>query len=371
MTFTIGKKIAAGFAAVVLVTCALGGLAVSKLIQLRAGGDQIAKYSLPATEKSGELVSLAKDCRTLTYRFLVASTPAEMDDVEGRLKTLKGSIDQCAEEYSKTMTTDEQRRTFAEVPVALQNFRTIRAETLTLHRARKNDEAKEQMFSKAMPAFDILLSKLEAVKTENRTDGQAVTNSIANIANTSVTLVWCGIGTAVLLASVISAYIVVGVKRALGTIAGTLNANAGQVSSAAGQVSVSSQALAKGATEQAGSLEETSSAIEEMSAMTRKNADSADQANILSTEAKAAADEGNAAMAKMSAAINGIQKSSVDTAKIIKVIDEIAFQTNLLALNAAVEAARRARPARALPWSPRKCETWRSVRPRRRRTRRR
>jgi methyl-accepting chemotaxis protein len=45
-------------------------------------------------------------------------------------------------------------------------------------------------------------------------------------------------------------------------------------------------------------------------------------------------------MVKMSKAINDIQKSAAETAKIIKVIDEIAFQTNLLALNAAVEAAR-------------------------------
>jgi methyl-accepting chemotaxis protein len=45
-------------------------------------------------------------------------------------------------------------------------------------------------------------------------------------------------------------------------------------------------------------------------------------------------------MQKMSTAIDDIQKSATETAKIIKVIDEIAFQTNLLALNAAVEAAR-------------------------------
>jgi len=65
-----------------------------------------------------------------------------------------------------------------------------------------------------------------------------------------------------------------------------------------------------------------------------------EQANTLASDARTAADDGTQAMGKMSDAINDIQKSSDETAKIIKVIDEIAFQTNLLALNAAVEAAR-------------------------------
>ena len=119
-----------------------------------------------------------------------------------------------------------------------------------------------------------------------------------------------------------------------------LQQGAGQVTSAAGQVAASSASLAQGSTEQAAGLEETSSSLEEMSSVTRQSADNAQQANLLATEASQAADSGSTSMNRMNEAIHDIEKSAGETAKIIKVIDEIAFQTNLLALNAAVEAAR-------------------------------
>jgi len=113
-----------------------------------------------------------------------------------------------------------------------------------------------------------------------------------------------------------------------------------QVSAASQQVSASSQELAGGASEQAASMEETSSSLEEMASMTRQNAGSAKQANVLAGETKEASEKGVASMEQMRTAINDVEESSEETAKIIKTIDEIAFQTNLLALNAAVEAAR-------------------------------
>jgi len=129
-------------------------------------------------------------------------------------------------------------------------------------------------------------------------------------------------------------------REALHRIIATLTSGSEQVAAASGQVSAASQSLAEGATEQAAGLEETSSSLEEMSSMTKQNADNAQQANSLAGEARKAADTGAESMGRMNQAIHEIQKSSDETAKIIKVIDEIAFQTNLLALNAAVEAAR-------------------------------
>jgi len=113
-----------------------------------------------------------------------------------------------------------------------------------------------------------------------------------------------------------------------------------QIAAGANQVTDASQSLSQGATEQATSLEEISSSMIEMAAQTSTNAENANEANQLTTEAKQGVEKGNQQMQGMVAAMGEINEASQNISRIIKVIDEIAFQTNLLALNAAVEAAR-------------------------------
>ena len=117
-------------------------------------------------------------------------------------------------------------------------------------------------------------------------------------------------------------------------------AAAEQVAAGSKQISDSSMALSQGATEQASSIEELTASIEEIAAQINKNAENANQANELAENTKQHAIQGNNQMKEMLKAIDEINVSSTNIAKIIKVIDEIAFQTNILALNAAVEAAR-------------------------------
>ncbi len=126
----------------------------------------------------------------------------------------------------------------------------------------------------------------------------------------------------------------------LNDLVGNINSAAEQVASGAKQVSDSSIALSQGATEQASSIEELTASMEEIAAQTKKNAENATQADQLAEITKRNAVQGNNQMKEMLNAMDGINVSSRNIYKIIKVIDDIAFQTNILALNAAVEAAR-------------------------------
>jgi len=112
-----------------------------------------------------------------------------------------------------------------------------------------------------------------------------------------------------------------------------------QISSASTQISSGAQVLAEASGEQASSLEEISSSMELINSITSNNSKHSRQGLSLSEIAVKSVLEGSLTLNKMTEAMSIILKSSQQTGKIIKTIDEIAFQTNLLALNAAVEAA--------------------------------
>ncbi len=119
-----------------------------------------------------------------------------------------------------------------------------------------------------------------------------------------------------------------------------INEASAQVLEGSNQLSYGAQELSQGAAEQAGTIEELSSSVSEISSQIYSNDENVRLAEkyVYSTEAEII--KSNEQMQKMLSSMSDINSSSKEIAKIIKVIDDIAFQTNILALNAAVEAAR-------------------------------
>ncbi len=113
-----------------------------------------------------------------------------------------------------------------------------------------------------------------------------------------------------------------------------------QVKEGSDMVSSTNHSLSAGFGEQMDAVSLINDSIEKIVNQIDHNAENALEATQLSDIAKSNAENGSIQMTEMIAAMDDIKNSSDVIAKIIKVIEEIAFQTNLLALNAAVEAAR-------------------------------
>jgi len=126
----------------------------------------------------------------------------------------------------------------------------------------------------------------------------------------------------------------------LNDVVGKLASVADQVGSAVGEIASGNSNLSNRTEQQAANLEETASSLEQLTATVRANADNAQQANQLATNARGTAERGGDVVTEAVHAMEQISASSKKIGEIVSVIDEIAFQTNLLALNASVEAAR-------------------------------
>ena len=338
--WTIGRRIVAGGAILLGLLIAVGGVAIYALNQVgQIGRTGLQQDAIPALNTAANLTVYFFRGQVWSLTSGSTNDPAVRQKALVSVTDLKGKLADTVEAYQNTITSAENRAAFEKLRQKHNDYVRIQDEYLQLVKSNKEEEA-DKFLPKFQAAYTGYRDEIVPLLQWNQAYASSMADKMVAKSDRSTHIAVVVIAVSIVAAVILGAFIIGGVSRALKQIADSLNAASRQVSSAAAQVSASSQSLAEGSSEQAASLEETSASLEEIGSMTKRNAESAENARTIASETSEATEAGTRQMGEMVGAMQAIKISSDNIAKIIKTIDEIAFQTNILALNAAVEAAR-------------------------------
>ncbi len=338
---TVGTRIYLGFGIMLLLLLIAVSVALVNMVSNQASMKRIINENNVKLEIAYNLLDVLHQIRE---NVLILVSTAD----DGMSKEYINKMASLREQYKKfygelqdlSVRSETGNRLREEIGEKISVVVPLNNQVIELRQSNKNQEAMELLMGQVDPAEQMAINKVgeyvqycaDMNKTEETTAKNDFRNSVVLLSFFSVIAIVFGIG--------ITIFITRGITLPVTKIVNALTEGAGQVAAASTQLSASAQQLSQGSTEQAAAIEETSSTLQESASMMLQNTTNTKQAAQLSEQAKQSSSIGSTQMQQMMDSIQEIKKSSDEIAKIIKVIDDIAFQTNILALNAAIEAAR-------------------------------
>lgn len=331
----VGLRLTLGFTVVLLLTCILAWLALSRMAQVQQHLDEIVNDNNVQIRHGVELLDAAQEMNQRTMELVLETDAAAeariMESIkqqEKRYLEAEGQLDKTFETSSSV--SDTEKALLAKIKEAHQAAEPIVKRFIELSADNtKHEEALAYMRGSVESAYQkwqALISEL--VAQEEKLTEQAGRAARAAYDNARTLMIWLTIA-AVVIGALISAFITMSVTRPLREVLTAADA----LSAASEEVSATAQSISQASSEQAASVEETSASVEQMTASIAQNTESAKVTDGMAGKAAKDAIEGGQAVEQTLAAMKQIAGK-------IGIIDDIAYQTNLLALNAAIEAAR-------------------------------
>jgi methyl-accepting chemotaxis protein len=387
--FTIGKRLAIGFGAVLMLMVVLAGLAIQRVGQIDNILTTINDVNSVKQRYAINFRGSVHD-RSIAVRdvVLAASAAASAPHVElirkldANYQKSAGPLDALFAQQKDILP--EEKQALAAIKDVEGRTQPLIAKVIELRQADQLPEAAALLDKQAAPAFvEWLASVNRLIDLEEKLNNDAAKDARAlsgSFLAWMLALLAVAIGAGALAAWTISRgllrqlggqpdyavaiaaaiaggdlsmpiatragdessllYAMKAMRDSLVTIVSQVRAGTLTIANASTEITAGNHDLSGRSERQAGTLEETASSMEELTGTVRQNADNARQANALAESASNVAQRGGAVVAQVVQTMASINQSSKQIAEIIGVIDGIAFQTNILALNAAVEAAR-------------------------------
>jgi methyl-accepting chemotaxis protein len=341
VTWTVGRRIIAGFALSVLLMLVITAIAVWALNRTTTA------YRDSITDERAQLVGAfevrgaLRNANVGFLRFLLERREADALARDSALELARASLEQLQ------AAAPEQRAVWSTVATSLEQWTQSTAAAMSAARAGNDEEVTRIRNELATPARQTLEDAVERGSREAREQTDAGIAAAHGTAETSQKWLVATMAVA-LLTAILSAYLL---YRA---ISHPLQETSAVIATSASEILATTTEQASGATQSLTAVTETAATLDEVVQTSEQAAEraravaaSAQRAAEIGRQGREAVEQSSAAMEQVSTQVNSIGESILQLAEqaqaigeIITTVNELAEQTNLLALNAAIEAAR-------------------------------
>ena len=215
MKLSLKAKFAAAFGSLLLLTMALGGLAIVKMSDINDASTVIAENWLPSVDVVNRINTSTSDLRILQYLHVASLDEAEMRAVEGEVETLLTSLNQQRATYEALISSPEERAIYDQFSDKFKQYLSAHERMLALSRQNLNEQAVAAL-NEARAVYDDFSSDMLDLVNLNKAGGEAASATASADYESARTIVLSMIAFALLLGVAIAVLVSRSILKQLG-----------------------------------------------------------------------------------------------------------------------------------------------------------
>ncbi len=343
MKWTVGRRVAAGYAVVLALLAILAVVATDRLSRTAAGFLQAIEIQDRMRQDTRTLEDGLAQAQVASLRYLLTGDRRFLETWRRQVRESTQSLQRLAEESP----TSELRAGWRQAVDLLQIWNQEVTSAMAARTAGRQSEALQLLEQQVIPARDRQQAAIDQLVDAYRTHARANTEAVGTAATRTI---WLAIALAVS-AIVVGCIIAVALTR---SVTGALRETVSVLTSSSAQILAAATQQSSGIAEEATAVQETTTTVDELrqtSELATQKAQAVATAAArtveISNQGREAVEETLQSMRETGSRMEAIAERMLALnergqaiGEIIATVEDVAEQSSILAVNAAIEAAK-------------------------------